>query len=144
MPAEIERCLLGWEEYYEKKFLQRAVDLKALEMLAGLIQFSVYKTLDEYWYLGLLGVDPKYQRRGIGAKLVKHGLSIARDGGLPVALEASVAGQGLYTKLGFKTIQKSKIGTLSEEIVTMLWEPESLKGRWLEEKEEGIVTLRVP
>ena len=120
------------------------MDLKALEMLAGLIQFSVYKTLDEYWYLGLLGVDPKYQRRGIGAKLVKHGFSIARDGGLPVALEASVAGQGLYTKLGFKTIQKSKIGTLSEEIVTMLWEPESLKGRWLEEKEEGIVTLRVP
>jgi predicted N-acetyltransferase YhbS len=144
LPAEIERYLLGWEEYYEQKLLQRAVDPKALEMYASLKQISVYKTLNEYWYLGLLGVDPKYQRRGIGAKLVKHGFSIAREGGLPMALEATVAGKGLYSKLGFKTIQKSRIGPLSEEIVAMLWEPESLKGRWLEEEEEGIAKLKVP
>jgi len=139
----MERYLLGWEEYYEQKLLQRAVDPKALEMYASLQQFSVYKTLDEYWYLGLLGVDPKYQRRGIGAKLVEHGFSIAREGGLPIALEASVAGKGLYSKLGFKTIQKTRIRSLSEEIVTMLWEPESLKGRWLGEEEGGIAKLKV-
>jgi len=141
---KIERYLLGWEKYYEQKLFQRAVDPKALEMYANLKQFSVYKTLDEYWYLGLLGVDPKYQRRGIGAKLVKHGFSMAREGGLPMALEATVAGKGLYSKLGFKAIQKSRIGPLSEEIVAMLWEPESLKGRWLEEEEEGIAKLKVP
>lgn len=53
------------------------------------------KPFDEYWYLDLLGVDPKYQRRGIGAKLVKHGFSMTRKGGLPMALEAVVAGKGL-------------------------------------------------
>ena len=143
MPAEIERYLLGWEEYYEQKMLQRAVDPKALEMYASLKQFSVYKALDQYWYLGLLGVDPKYQRRGIGAKLVKHGLSIAREGGLPIALEATMAGKGLYSKLGFKTIQKLRIGALSEDIVAMLWEPESLKGKWLEEEEDGITKIKV-
>jgi ribosomal protein S18 acetylase RimI-like enzyme len=122
------------------------MDPKALETYANLKQYSVYKTLDEYWYLGLLGVDPKYQRRGIGAKLVKHGFSIAREGGLPMALEATVAGRGLYSRLGFKTIQRLRVGPLSEEIVAMLWEPESLKGRWLEEEEEagGTVKLKVP
>jgi predicted N-acetyltransferase YhbS len=122
------------------------MDPKAVKMYVSLKQFSVYKTLDEYWYLGLLGVDPKYQRRGIGAKLVKHGFSMAREGGLPMALEATVAGKGLYSKLGFKTIQKLRIGPLSGEIVAMLWEPESLKGGWLEEEEgeEGIAKLKVP
>jgi ribosomal protein S18 acetylase RimI-like enzyme len=140
----MERYLLGWEEYYERKLLQRAMDPKALEMYASLKQFSVYKTLDTYWYLGLLGVDPKYQRRGIGAKLVKHGFSMAQEGGLPMALEATVAGKGLYSKLGFKTIQKLRVGPLSEEIVAMLWEPESLKGRWLGDEEGGSAKLKVP
>jgi len=137
--------LLSWEEYYEKRLLQRAMDPKAHELYARVKQISVYKALDEYWYLGLLGVDPKYQRRGIGAQLVKHGFSMAREGGLPMALEATVAGRGLYSKLGFKTIQKRRIGPLSEDIVAMLWEPESLKGRWFEEEEEeGIAKLKVP
>jgi hypothetical protein len=91
--------------------------------------FSVYNNLDEYWYLGLLGVDSKFQRRGTRAELVKHGFRMAREGSLPIAVEATVAGKGLYSKLGFKTVQKLKVGPLKEDIVVMLWEPEELKGR---------------
>lgn len=123
--------------------LQRAMDPNAIERYAGLKQFSVYKILDEYWYLGLLGVDTKYQRRGTRAKLVEYGFGMARDGGLPMALKATMAGKGLYSKLGCKAIQKLKITALSDDIVAMLWEPEFLKGRWLVEEEEGIAKLKV-
>jgi ribosomal protein S18 acetylase RimI-like enzyme len=139
----MERYLLSWEMYYDQKVLQRAVDPKALQMYAKYKQSNVYDAIDEYWYLSSLGVDPKYQRRGIGAKLVKHGFSMARDGGLPMAVEASVVGKGLYSKLGFKTVQTSKIGPMSDDVVAMLWEPESQKGRWLEEEVEGIAKLKV-
>lgn len=61
-----------------------------------------------------------------------------------MALEATAAGNGLYSKLGFRTIDKLKFGPLTEEIHTMLWEPELLKGKWLAEDEQGIAQLKVP
>ncbi|KAF2670029.1 Chitosanase-domain-containing protein [Microthyrium microscopicum] len=102
---KMERYLLEWEAYYEQRFLQRAMDRRAHEMYANTKQVRVYQALNEYWYIGVLGVNPRYQRRGIGAKLVNQGLQMAEDGELPVVLDATAAGKGLYTKLGFKTVQ---------------------------------------
>lgn len=123
--------------------LQHAADTTTIKIYNEVKLFRS-KSLDQYWYAGLLGVDPNYQRRGIGAKLVEQGLSMAREGGLPMVLEATVAGKGLYVKLGFKQIRKLEIEGLRDGIVTMLWEPEGLRGRWLGEEQDGIARLKEP
>lgn len=75
------------------------------------------------WHLASIAVSPKFERRGIGSKLVQYGQKIAAEEKVPVTLNASVKGEGLYTKLGFKLIQKRELmeGLWSK---LMVWEPE--------------------
>ena len=54
-------------------------------------------------YLGLIGILPDQQRRGIGRALTEHLLTWLSRQQCPIALlEASPAGAPLYTKLGFQ------------------------------------------
>lgn len=56
----------------------------------------------ECWYLHLLGVDPKAQKMGIGRKLLQWGIDRSEEENISTCLEASMAGQPLYEKLGFE------------------------------------------
>jgi len=56
-----------------------------------------------YWYLGVLGVVPPQQGRGIGTKLVERGLSICDTAGAAAYLEAtSEAHVPFYERHGFR------------------------------------------
>ncbi|KAH8594314.1 hypothetical protein B0O99DRAFT_625576 [Bisporella sp. PMI_857] len=50
----------------------------------------------------LLQTDPAYQRKGLAAKLLKHGLALADREGRKVHIEGTPAGHTLYLKLGFR------------------------------------------
>lgn len=51
----------------------------------------------------LCGIDPAFQGRGIGSKMIQWGLDEAvRRGGLEAVLEASTAGRAVWSRLGFK------------------------------------------
>lgn len=53
-------------------------------------------------YIGLVGVDPAYQRRGLALAMMRHLLAwLAARGNPVVLLDASVAGAPLYERLGF-------------------------------------------
>jgi len=91
-------------------------------------EYNIYTKLPSYWHLGLLGVSPRCQRRGIGAKLVAYGQRIAAEEKLPLTLEASVMGRFLYVKMGFQIVEESKI-VEGLEGVAMLWEPEGLNNQ---------------
>ena len=131
---KVERYLLGWDEWYEMKFLQRASDPAAMRSFATAIGYDFNEVLDGYWLLGLLGVDPKCQRRGIGQRIVQRGLDVAAQENVPVTLKASPVGRGLYQKMGFKTIQTE--GVVEEAAarggLPMLWEPPGMTRTWLE------------
>lgn len=58
-----------------------------------------------YVLLNLLCVHQDFQRKGAGAMLVKWGMNCADELDLPIHLEASAAGFGLYKKLGFRQVE---------------------------------------
>ncbi|KAK6006764.1 hypothetical protein QM012_005772 [Aureobasidium pullulans] len=59
--------------------------------------------------LDYLATAPQYQRRGIGAMLLKAGLEVADAHGLKSYVTSSVAGVKLYQKHGFEIVETSTI-----------------------------------
>jgi ribosomal protein S18 acetylase RimI-like enzyme len=56
-------------------------------------------------YIGLVAVDPLYQRQGIGQTLMQHLLTWLHERQCPCALlDATQAGAPLYTRLGFQDV----------------------------------------
>ncbi|TDZ30454.1 hypothetical protein C8035_v002439 [Colletotrichum spinosum] len=55
-----------------------------------------------------LATDPRYQRRGVGSRLVAHGLEELDTLGLDCWIHASPASYGVYEKAGFREVGKSE------------------------------------
>lgn len=61
----------------------------------------------EHWYLGVLGVDPPLQGRGLGAKLLRSWLESVDADGLPSYLETDrERNVAFYAKVGFEVSQR--------------------------------------
>lgn len=59
-------------------------------------------------YVGLVGVEPAYQRRGIAMAMMRNLLAWAAERGNPIVLlDASAAGAPLYEQLGFVDDEKT-------------------------------------
>ena len=72
--------------------------------LGGVINYGSFA------YIGLVGVLPAAQRRGIGQAVIEHVLAWIRARDIPVALlDASPAGEPLYRRLGFVADDKSDV-----------------------------------
>ncbi|MDR2239987.1 MAG: ribosomal protein S18-alanine N-acetyltransferase [Zoogloeaceae bacterium] len=86
----------------------------------------VMMALDEAHLLNIT-VAPDWQRRGYGLLIMRHLFDVARShGGKHMFLEvrpSNAAGQGLYARLGFKTIGRRKgyypAGGAREDAVVM-------------------------
>ncbi|KAF2190005.1 acyl-CoA N-acyltransferase [Zopfia rhizophila CBS 207.26] len=139
--SELERNLLSWEQWYEEKVLDRASDPKRVKEYIQTTLLDIHSKVGPMWHLGMLAVSPKYQRRGIGGKLLKHGQKLAAHDNVPVLLESSVVGRRLYEKSGFKVVNQSKIAE-GLDGVTMLWEPENMKGEFIEDLGGGKAKLK--
>lgn len=61
----------------------------------------------EYAYCNTLVVDPEWQRRGIGKRLLEDVLSIVDEKGWEAFIDASPAGLGLYKKLGWEEVGRN-------------------------------------
>jgi len=75
------------------------------------------------WHLKCLGVDPGFQRRGVGAMLVGAGMDRARAEGVPAMLESSPNGEGLYRKLGFRVVGEMALQEAGIAGPVMRWDP---------------------
>jgi ribosomal protein S18 acetylase RimI-like enzyme len=97
LPARI-RCLLGqgwqtahrWGEVFE-----------ALQTL---------HPVEPHWYLGTLGVDPRFQGRGVGVSLLSSWLEGVHRGPSPAYLETDDESNiGFYERVGFRVDGESRV-----------------------------------
>ena len=134
--AELERYLISWERFYDAQVLSGASDWQRITAYQRSMQYDFHSLLDPRWHLGLLAVSPRYQRRGVGTNMLQHIQELASTEGVPVTLESSVMARGLYLKSGFRIVDQSEI-IAGLDGVAMVWEPAHLKGKWLEDEQEG-------
>lgn len=77
-------------------------------------------------YIALLCVSPVAQGRGIGGTLLRHVLNIAENKHLPIFLDSSPAGLGMYLQMGFEevgTIEIKDGDRVIDRQPEMLWKP---------------------
>ena len=58
----------------------------------------------EHMWLAFLAVDPKFQRRGVGKRLMQWGMKRADAESIPLGLTSSPAGEKLYFDCGFREV----------------------------------------
>ncbi|ODH12809.1 hypothetical protein ACO22_07892 [Paracoccidioides brasiliensis] len=131
----LERSLQNIEKKYIDTFNpDKSLDKVKLETYISATQDNFPSELfPELWYLATLAVHPDYQRRGIGKMLTSWGIEQARAENVPVGLEPSDKGLGLYEKLGFQEVRRSE-WIAGKSAVVMIWEPPGLSPEesWVE------------
>jgi ribosomal protein S18 acetylase RimI-like enzyme len=81
---------------------------------------------EPHWYLAMLGVDPVWQRQGIGEELMRPVFEEADRQGLTCYLEAPTAGNArYYERRGFQVLAETDIPDSTVHIWLMRREPTS-------------------
>lgn len=65
-------------------------------------------------------VDPDYQGRGIGGKLMQRGMELVDADGRDCYVEASAAGVGVYRRAGFEVREELPLETAPGTITIMI------------------------
>lgn len=99
-----------------------------------------FDDIQEMWKLRNLSVDPAFQRRGVGGMLIDWGQKQATLEGCPIGLTASMVGQELYRKKGFRAYGHVSCEGF-EDIPMFVWEPEGMEG-WCGTKNDGSIKGR--
>jgi GNAT superfamily N-acetyltransferase len=107
IPTGISLCrAAGWNqlgEDWELFLRQSPTGCRVAVDDAGIVRGTVatIQYEDRFSWIGMVLVDPAWQRRGIGRQLLNEALSILHDL-QTVKLDATPAGRELYVKLGFQ------------------------------------------
>ena len=71
---------------------------------------SMHPAGKAFWYLGVLGVDPLSQHRGLGSTLLRCGLYVCDEEGIAVYLETAEPGNlPFYARFGFSELVESRL-----------------------------------
>jgi GNAT superfamily N-acetyltransferase len=113
----------------EEEQLMAAVQAVLPERLEDLMavaeQITGHKPKEPFWYLPLIGIDPRWQGRGFGGLLLKASLERCDRDDVPAYLEASSRRSvPLYQQHGFEVCGRVQAGS-SPEIYPMIRPPRS-------------------
>ena len=79
---------------------------------------------EPHWYLAMLGVDPAWQRQGIGEALMHPVFAAADRAGLSCYLEAPTAGNArYYERRGFRVLAETDVPDSEVHVWLMRREP---------------------
>ena len=139
--ATIEVALLRIEMWYSDTIkADKSLDYSKRDQLSAATSVD-FEDVDEMWKLNNLAVDPRFQHRGVGGMLIAWGQEQARTENVCVGLTASVVGQGVYRKKGFRMYGELPWPGFID-VPMMIWEPEGKEGAWglyKDGKQKGIV-----
>lgn len=108
-PRERLRCLLGQGARVASRWARVFRALDALH------------PREPHWYLGLLGVDPPVQRRGLGSALLAAWLAQADRDGLPAYLETDRhENVRFYARAGFDVAGEARVRGVR---IWRMWRP---------------------
>jgi N-acetylglutamate synthase-like GNAT family acetyltransferase len=88
---------------------------------------NLYPT--EYWSLAWLGVSPKWQRTGIGKRLLQWGIDRCEEEQVSAALVSTEVGKPLYEKMGFREVNEVPCDKSGNHIPLMIRSIEKSKAR---------------
>ena len=104
------RCWYSFSHWISNKIRpDRVTDFAALGAFKVSIKeddskyWTVPERLDR-WHAVSVVVEPAYQRRGIGQLIMTSVIERSEKEGVPLGLEATPAGEALYSKLGFEML----------------------------------------
>ncbi|RPA85563.1 hypothetical protein BJ508DRAFT_411960 [Ascobolus immersus RN42] len=104
----------------DKAFLMRFIELRG-PRLERVYKQEFAESDGRHWDLFSIRVDPVYQRRGIGKRLMEWGQDMARSDGVGMAVEGTESGSKLYASVGFREVERwHDLGG----IFIMVWTPE--------------------
>ena len=90
------------------------------DLMTMLEQMAASHPSEPHWYLPMIGVDPAYQNRGLGAVLMAHALERCDRDGLPAYLESTnPKNMTLYQRCGFQPLARIQVGS-SPPMIPML------------------------
>lgn len=93
------------------------------DAFAVLEQMGNYHPKEPHWYLPLMGVEPRYQRQGLGSALMKYALvACDRDMSLAYLEASSPKNLALYERHGFEVLGTIQVGS-SPPVFPMVREP---------------------
>jgi ribosomal protein S18 acetylase RimI-like enzyme len=82
----------------------------------------------EHWYLSLLAVDPQYQGKGYGSKLLNGMLARIDEEGLPCYVEAEgEKNVSLYQHFGFEVVDEFILPNTTDTLTAMIRKPKPNK-----------------
>ena len=139
--AGFERMAMDMEMWYTTMFrLDKSYDYEHLALfLAGQAGYADvigrHIDNDNHIWLTMLGVDPRFHRRGVGKRLLQWGMSRADEEAVQMGLIASPAGRKLYESVGFQDVGVLKIeGCPLTDSAYVRWPNGERKDIKLEEK----------
>ena len=96
----------------------------AIARLTELGRAIEYLPAEPHFYLGIAGVDPSHQGRGLGGVLLEPGLAAADAGGFVAHLESSNPRHiPVYERHGFRTIARYTCGGPDGPVMTIMQRP---------------------
>ncbi|KAL8992766.1 MAG: hypothetical protein Q9169_006860 [Polycauliona sp. 2 TL-2023] len=106
---------------------------------------DAFVEISERWHLHGLVVDPEYQRRGVGGRLLSWGLEQAKLEKVPTTLTASTVAEPLYRRLGFETYNLMDLPGVRIGVPGLiLWPPGKEEERARSRKECKSATQQIP
>lgn len=115
---------------YPAEILQQVVDSFTADRIRTLIsERQIFVALDQDRIIGTAGlvegvvksvfVSPDYQKKGVGAALMAHIESIAKEQSFTcLTLQSSLTAEGFYHNLGYKTLRR-EIGNSPDPVIIM-------------------------
>jgi predicted N-acetyltransferase YhbS len=96
----------------------------ALALRARLRMEGRHPRKPPHWYLAFMGVDPQWQGRGIGSRLMRPALETLDAEGMPAYLEASTPrSRALYERHGFAVTGEFNLPSAGPTLWQMWREP---------------------